>query len=137
MKPFKKRGVGLMRIGLITILALLYPALIGKHVPAIIFQIAGWIMFVCGAIIRGKQKKEQDKLERAMYDWASERMQQRATPPYIAPQGPQPSAWAAAPPQAPGGAQRAEMDALARENAELRRRLNAIEEKVAPHERKK
>lgn len=134
MKPFKKRGVGLMWIGVVIILALLYPALIGKHVPAIIFHIAGWIMFICGAIIRGKQKKEQDKLERAMYGWADEQMQRGATSPYFAPQDPRPPTGAAAQQQVQIGAQRAEIDVLARENAELRRRLEVLESKVEPSE---
>lgn len=134
MKFIKKRGVGLMWTGLILIFITIYPALIRKIVPAIIFQIAGWIMFVCGAIIRGKQKKEQDKLERAMYGWADEQMQRGATSPYFAPQAPRPPTGAAAQQQVQIGAQRTEIDALARENAELRRRLEVLESKVEPSE---
>ena len=123
---FKKRGVGLMWTGVILMFITFYPVLTAKTIPLIIVHAAGWIMLVCGALIRGKQKKDQDKLERAMYDWADGRVQQRA-----APQAPQPSAWPVTPQQPAGGAQRAEIDALARENAKLRRRLDALEAKAA------
>ena len=86
---FKKRGVGLMVWGIILVLLTMYPAYINGVVPAIIAHVAGWIMVFAGAVIRGKQKKDQKKLEKAMYQWANTGssvpppadMQQATTPP--------------------------------------------------------
>ena len=51
-----------MWIGLILIICTVVPALAGASVNAIVLQIVGWVLFIVGAIVRGKQKKEQRKL---------------------------------------------------------------------------
>lgn len=134
---FKKRGVGAMICGVFLIFLMFYPTVVVKHPAGITLFVVGWIMFAVGAVQRGNQKREQQKVERAMYDWADERLQQGATPPYFATQGDRRGTRAVTPPQGQNGAQRAEIDALARENAELRRRLDVLEKSAAPADGKR
>lgn len=135
----KKRGVGAMWTGLILMILTFYPALIQKNVPSIIVHIAAWIMFVCGAVIRGKQKKDQRQDEEAMYSWAKA---QNAQPPEVvksalpsvtsAPVAPQPAP-AAVPQSAPQNNPLLDRcNALAKENAELRSRCEQLEKKNVP-----
>lgn len=81
---FKKKGVGAMVFGFILIFVMIYPAFIVKHPAGITLFIVGWIMFTVGAVQRGKQKKNQEKLEQEMYNWAADRekarLQQSAAP---------------------------------------------------------
>lgn len=76
MKNIKKRGVWMMVFGFIIILLTL--SALGREQGdkslLIITDLLGWALFTAGAFIRGKQKKEQKKLEKAMYQWANERM---------------------------------------------------------------
>ena len=67
---FKKRGVGLLIWGIVIVFVTLYPVCFKTNVLNVIVHVAGWVMLCAGAVIRGKQKKDQRKLESAMYQWA-------------------------------------------------------------------
>lgn len=67
---FEKRGVGLLISGIIIMFVTFYPVVTNANVALVIVHLAGWAMFAAGAVIRGKQKKDQRKLEDAMYHWA-------------------------------------------------------------------
>ena len=47
-----------------------YPVFFKTNALNVIVHVAGWVMLCAGAVIRGKQKKDQRKLEDAMYQWA-------------------------------------------------------------------
>lgn len=67
---FKKRGVGLLIWGIVIVFVTLYPVFFKTNVLNVIVHVAGWGMLCAGAVIRGKQKKDQRKLEDALYQWA-------------------------------------------------------------------
>ena len=72
MKNIKKRGVGMMVFGFIIIMLTLSAIGAGQGNKAllVITDLLGWALFAAGAFVRGKQKKEQKQLEKAMYQWA-------------------------------------------------------------------
>lgn len=67
---FKKRGVGLLIWGIVIVFVTLYRVCFKTNVLNVIVNVAGWVMLCAGAVIRGKQKKDQRKLEDALYQWA-------------------------------------------------------------------
>ena len=120
MKNIKKRGIWAMWIGLILIICTVVPALAGASVNAIVLQIVGWVLFIVGAIVRGKQKKEQRKLEQALYVWANER---------VGPDGQAQPQIAPAPARNP---LQDRIDELAKENDRLRQRIRSFEATEKP-----
>lgn len=76
MKFIEKRGIGMMVFGFIIILMSLSAigTGYGNKTMQVLFHVFGWILFIAGVAIRGKQKKGQRKMEKAMYQWANERM---------------------------------------------------------------
>ncbi len=67
---FKKRGVGAMIFGLLLIAVFFYPALMLKNSAGITLFVIGWVLFIIGSVVRGKQKENQRQVEEAMYNWA-------------------------------------------------------------------